>query len=63
MVTKYFQVVYYRYCEPLLDRGHEEHVYDLFFLTDIDVPWEKDDLRDKAEGRESVLKFLKNHCR
>jgi hypothetical protein len=31
----------------------------LFFLTDIDVPWEKDDLRDKAEGRESVFAVFK----
>jgi len=27
----------------------------LFFLTDVDVPWEKDDLRDKPENREATL--------
>jgi hypothetical protein len=32
-----------------------------FFLTDIDVPWEKDDLRDKAEGRDAVFAVLKSH--
>jgi hypothetical protein len=60
MVTKYFQV-YYRYCEPLLDSAMKCMIRFVLSLTDIDVPWEKDDLRDKAEGRESVLRFLKNH--
>ncbi|MBP2283999.1 nicotinamide riboside kinase [Flavobacterium sp. CG_23.5] len=59
MVTKVFSEVYYNYCDPLLDQAAREHEYDLFFLTDIDVPWEKDDLRDKAEGRESVFAVFK----
>jgi nicotinamide riboside kinase len=36
-----FSEVYYNYCDPLLDKAAQEHEYDLFFLTDIDVPWEK----------------------
>jgi nicotinamide riboside kinase len=40
LVTKVFSV-YYNYCDPLLDKAAQEHEYDLFFLTDIDVPWEK----------------------
>jgi nicotinamide riboside kinase len=44
--------------DPLLDKAAQEHEYDFFFLTDIDVPWEKDDLRDKAEGRD-VFGFKK----
>ncbi|SDG64315.1 nicotinamide-nucleotide adenylyltransferase, NadR type [Flavobacterium omnivorum] len=59
MVTKVFSEVYYNYCDPLLDEAACEHEYDLFFLTDIDVPWERDDLRDKAEGRESVFAVFK----
>ena len=59
MVTKVFSEVYYDYCDPLLDQAAREHEYDLFFLTDIDVPWERDDLRDKAEGRESVFAVFK----
>jgi nicotinamide riboside kinase len=59
MVTKVFSEVYYDYCDPLLDQAAREHEYDLFFLTDIDVPWEKDDLRDKAEGRESMFAVFK----
>lgn len=59
MVTKVFSEVYYDYCDPLLNQAALDHEYDLFFLTDIDVPWEKDDLRDKAEGRESVFAVFK----
>jgi nicotinamide riboside kinase len=59
MVTKVFSEVYYNFCDPLLDKAARKHKYDLFFLTDIDVPWEKDDLRDKPEGRESVFAVFK----
>jgi nicotinamide riboside kinase len=59
LVTKVFSEVYYNYCDPLLDKAAQEHEYDLFFLTDIDVPWEKDDLRDKAEGRDAVFAVFK----
>jgi nicotinamide riboside kinase len=61
LVTKVFSEVYYNYCDPLLDKAAQEHEYDLFFLTDIDVPWEKDDLRDKAEGRDAVFAVFKSH--
>ena len=59
MVTKVFSEVYYDYCDPLLNQAALEHEYDLFFLTDIDVPWEKDDLRDSPEKRESVFSVFK----
>jgi nicotinamide riboside kinase len=59
MVTKVFSEVYYNYCDPALDKAARKHEYDLFFLTDIDVPWEKDDLRDKPEGRAAVFQAFK----
>ncbi|WP_369766089.1 DUF4301 family protein [Flavobacterium sp. WC2429] len=59
MVTKVFSEVYYNFCDPSLDKAALKHEYDLFFLTDIDVPWEKDDLRDKPEGRKSVFEVFK----
>ncbi len=37
----------------------EEH-YDYYFLTNIDVPWEKDDLRDKPDEREDLLTLFKD---
>jgi nicotinamide riboside kinase len=59
MVTKVFSEVYYGFCDPLLDKAAKVHEYDLFFLTDVDVPWEKDDLRDKPEGRKLVFEVFK----
>lgn len=59
MVTKVFSEIYYDFCDPVLDQAARKHHYDLFFLTDIDVPWEKDDLRDKADGRETVFEVFK----
>ena len=59
MVTKVFSEVYYNYCDPKLDEAAIKHEYDLFFLTDIDVPWEKDDLRDQPDNRKSVFEVFK----
>lgn len=55
MVTKVFSEIYYGTCNPLLDKAAKKHKYDLFFLTDIDVPWEKDDLRDNPQNREATI--------
>lgn len=59
MVTKVFSEMYYGFCDPLLHEAALTHEYDLFFLTDIDVPWEKDDIRDTPEGRETVFSVFK----
>ncbi|WP_264552356.1 DUF4301 family protein [Flavobacterium sp. N2038] len=59
MVTKVFSEMYYGFCDPHLNEAALKHEYDLFFLTDIDVPWEKDDLRDTPEGRETVFSVFK----
>jgi len=59
LVTKVFSELNYNFCDPLLEAAAQEHQYNLVFLTDIDVPWEKDDLRDKKEGRESVFEVFK----
>ena len=47
MCTKVFSEIYYGFCDSSLDKAARKHKYDLFFLTDIDVPFEKHDLRDK----------------
>ena len=59
MVTKVFSELYYNFCDSLLDKAARAHQYDLFFLTDIDVPWEDDGLRDSPEGRESIFSVFK----
>ena len=51
--------MYYGYAESWLEDAVEQLHYDFYFLTDVDVPWEADDLRDKPEGRETVFSVFK----
>lgn len=60
MVTKVYSEIYYSFCDPVLDKAARKHKYDLFFLTDIDVPWEKDDLRDRPDDREYLFDKFKS---
>ncbi|MBC7525199.1 MAG: DUF4301 family protein [Flavobacterium sp.] len=55
LVTKIFSDINYKKCDPIIEKVARKHKYDLFFLTDVDVPWEKDDLRDQPENREATL--------
>ena len=58
MITKVFSEMYYGFCDAKLDKAARKHKYDLFFLTDVDVPWEQDDLRDAPNNRvETFEKF------
>jgi nicotinamide riboside kinase len=59
MVTKVFSEVYYGKTDAALDHAARQHHYDLFLLTDVDVPWEKDDLRDNPENRELTFEAFK----
>ena len=59
MTTKVFSEIYYGFCDSKLEKAARKHNYDLFFLTDIDVPWEKDDLRDSPNEREITFEKFK----
>jgi len=61
LVTKVFSDIYYGETDAILAKAAKKHKYDLFLLTDIDVPWEKDDLRDKLKGREETLKIFEEN--
>ncbi|MEM7379583.1 MAG: ATP-binding protein [Bacteroidota bacterium] len=58
--TKVYSEAYYLgYCDPLLEKYALKNSYDLYFLTAIDIPWEKDDLRDKPDERERMFQYFK----
>jgi nicotinamide riboside kinase len=59
LVTKIFSEMYYNFCDPVLDKAATNHNYDLFFLTNVDVPWKADDLRDKPNNREQTFDVFK----
>ena len=46
-------------CDPLLEKYALENRYDLYLLTNIDIPWVKDDLRDKPNEREESFQIFK----
>mgnify|MGYP005749240109 FL=1 len=58
--TKVYSETYYGgYCDPLLEKYALKNTYDLYILTNIDIPWEKDDLRDKPNEREKMFNAFK----
>ncbi len=57
--TKVYSEAYYvGNCDPVLEKYALQNTYDLYLLTDIDIPWEKDDLRDKPDAREEMFAFF-----
>ncbi|SFI86769.1 AAA family ATPase [Olleya namhaensis] len=59
--TKVYSEAYYSgICDPTLEKYALKNIYDLYFLTYIDTPWEADDLRDKPEEREAMFKAFES---
>ncbi len=59
--TKVYSEAYYLgSCDPVLEKYALQNTYDLYLLTDIDVPWVKDDLRDKPNERQRMFNYFKN---
>lgn len=57
----YSQAYFNGFCEPLLLKQALKADYHMYFLTYIDVPWVKDDLRDKPHQRDLMFdKFKKS---
>ncbi|AND63628.1 ATPase [Flavobacterium covae] len=61
LVTKVYSDIYYNKCSPELEEAANLHHYDLYFLTDKDIPWESDGLRDSAEYRDSSFEIFKKN--
>lgn len=59
--TKVYSEAYYvGHCDPQLEKYALKNTYDLYLLTYIDIPWEKDDLRDKPNEREKMFQYFKD---
>ncbi|SHI45946.1 DUF4301 family protein [Flavobacterium terrae] len=61
LVTKVYSDIYYNQCSEELEEAARLHHYDLYFLTDKDVPWEADGLRDSQEYRDSSFDVFKQN--
>lgn len=55
----YAHAYYEDFENPELEKAAAENHYDLYFLTDIDIPWEADDLRDKPHERKEMFQRFK----
>ena len=53
-IQVYCEYYYEGWCPAEIVNAFAQHAYDYYFLTDIDVPWEADNLRDRPFDR-SIL--------
>ncbi len=59
--TKVYSEEYYGgFVNPELEKAAKDNTYDLYLLTYIDTPWEKDDLRDRPEQRLEMFRAFEN---
>ena len=50
--------LYYGDCPEALTTAALTHRYDLILLTEVDILWEPDDLRDSPNGREDIAELF-----
>ena len=68
LVTRVWSETHFEgFCDPHIKKWSEEWQYDYYFLTDIDMPWEADDLRDRPSQRKEMLSYFEavlqaNNC-
>ncbi|MGI9532177.1 AAA family ATPase [Lutimonas sp.] len=59
--TKVYSEEYYGgFVHPELDTYALKNQYDLYLLTNIDTPWEADDLRDRPDQRKEMYNAFEN---
>ena len=56
----YSETYFDGYCDANLKNYAINNTYSLYLLTNIDIPWVKDDLRDRPNEREHMLSSLIN---
>ncbi|HEY9170050.1 MAG TPA: ATP-binding protein [Lutibacter sp.] len=56
----YSEEFYGGYVHPDLEKAATQNTYDLYLLTYIDVPWKKDDIRDRPEQRQEMFNAFEN---
>ncbi len=58
--TKVYSETYYNgSCDTLIEKYALQNSYDLYLLTNIDIPWQADDLRDKPNQRQIMFSYFK----
>ncbi len=57
----YSEYIYDGFCPNELEKAISEAKYDLYILTDIDIPWEYDKVRSSEIERNNMFAFFKKH--
>ena len=61
LITKAWSETHFNgYCAPEIQYWVDTFKYDHYFLTDIDVPWQADDLRDRPNSRKTMFDYFEN---
>ena len=61
VVTKVWSETHFEgYCDSQIASCCSKFHYDYYLLTGIDVPWQKDDLRDRPNDRQIMFDYFKN---
>ena len=60
LTTMVYSKIYFNYCDPILERFAKSNYYDIYLLMDIDIPWIKDNLRDRPHKRKEMFESFKN---
>lgn len=56
----YSQYYFDGFCPSEIIEASQKNTYTFYFLTNIDVPWQQDDLRDRPYDRSSLLRIFEN---
>lgn len=51
------------YCTEAIARAYRSQHYDLYLLTDVDLPWEPDPLREHPQLRSYFFELYERHLR
>tara|TARA_B110000003_G_C16633736_1_gene527645 strand:+ start:1078 stop:1644 length:567 start_codon:yes stop_codon:yes gene_type:complete len=57
-IKTYCQYYYNGWCPAQIIKASQTHQYDYYFLTSVDVPWEKDNLRDRPNDRDKMFRIF-----
>ncbi len=61
VVTRVWSETHFKgYCDPQIVACCTKFHYDYYLLTGIDVPWQKDDLRDRPNDRQMMFDYFKS---
>lgn len=60
LVTQVWSQTHFEgYCAPEIKKAVQDYHYDFYLLTQPDLPWVRDDLRDRPAAREEMFESFK----